>query len=402
MVYLIAGGGIAGLAAALSVASQGYEVVIAEKRDSFGELGAGIQIAPNGFRALDRLGLAEDLVATSVRVDELRIRDGVSGQDLICLETGQRYRERFDNPYSVVRRTDLYGTLLDACRAEPAIRLRCGAGVVAYENLPEGVRVSLADGSTLVAEVLLGADGIRSAVRAQMLGDGPPRVSGHTIYRAVVPMATVPELWRGNNVNAWCGENWHLVHYPISNGTELNLAITVDNGAQAVRTGDTVDRAEVLDQFTALAPQARAMLELGRDWKVWVTCDRPPVQQWQDGRVLLIGDAAHPMLQYAAQGASMALEDAVVLGESLAKRLSPDETLSRFVRIRQKRCSSIQDIAVQIGKQVYHCGLRSRDERAQWLASFGEEDVFQMLHWLHGATAFTEDPTSAAIPEPVG
>lgn len=390
MKTLVAGGGIGGLAAALAVARFGMPgsvtVQVLERRDEFSEMGAGIQLGPNAFHALDRLGIGERVAAAAVHIDELRFMDGTSGERVASLALTGSYRERFGHPYAVVARGDLYTALLDACRATPTIELLPGEQVVSYrQELGEVVAVT-AGGRRHTGQVLIGADGIRSSVRAQMLGDGAPRVSGHTIYRTVVPMEQVPEELRSNAVTLWAGPRWHFVHYAIGSGRLLNLAATRDDGATEAVVGAPVARERVLAEFPGLGDTARRLLELGREWRSWVLCDRDPVADWTDGRVALLGDAAHPMLQYAAQGACMAVEDAVVLGESLAGA-SPDEVpqlLEKYNAERRDRTARTQLVAREMGSRLYHPAGAAAEARNAMLSGLSVDELHDKVAWLHG------------------
>ncbi|MET8148784.1 3-hydroxybenzoate 6-monooxygenase [Actinoplanes sp. NPDC049668] len=389
---LIAGGGIGGLAAALSLARQGHHAVVLERRDAFGELGAGIQIGPNGFDALDRLGVGGAVRARAVYIDELRFMDGATGEHVQSLPLTGRYRARFGNPYAVVRRADLYAPLLAACRASPSIELRAGSGVVSFEQDPTSVTAVLHSGQRVRGAALIGADGIRSAVRRQLVGDGDPRVSGHTIYRSVIAMERVPEHLRWNRVTLWAGPRWHFVHYPIDEGASLNLAATRDDAAREAVVDRPAGRDEVLGAFGGLAATARELLELGANWRRWVLCDRDPVDDWTDRRVVLLGDAAHAMLQYAAQGACMALEDAVVLGDLLD--CSGDEFPQMFAKygaLRRARTARVQRLSREIGGDLYHpAGAEARARNAM-LSAYTEEGLLDALSWLHGDRTFGRD-----------
>jgi 3-hydroxybenzoate 6-monooxygenase len=389
---LIAGGGIGGLAAALAVVrlgpEHGHQVTVLERRDTFAEVGAGIQLGPNAFHALDRLGVGDQVRAAAVYVDELRFMDGTTGERVAGLPLTGGYRERFGNPYAVVGRGDLYAALLDACRATGNIELLPGQGVLTYRQSAGTVTVVTDGGDRHTGAVLIGADGIRSAVRARLLDDGEPRVSGHTIYRAVVPMARVPEELRSNAVVLWAGPRWHFVHYPIGRGRLLNLAATRDSAARAAVAGVPVERSRVLAQFPELRETPRRLLELGREWRSWVLCDRDPVPDWSDGRVVLLGDAAHPMLQYAAQGACMALEDAVVLGGQLGHG-DPESVVQRLEKYnaeRRGRTARAQLVARELGTRLYHpVGAEARARNAM-LSALSTEDLHDRVAWLHGAT----------------
>ncbi|MFF5447510.1 3-hydroxybenzoate 6-monooxygenase [Streptomyces sp. NPDC012888] len=385
---LIAGGGIGGLAAALAVAQHGHHVTVLEKRDTFAELGAGIQLGPNAFRAMDLLGVGPQVRARAVYIDELRFMDGTTDRKVASMPLTGEYRERFGNPYAVVQRSDVYEPLLEGCRSHPLIDLHNDCAVVRYEQGGQGsakVTAVLANGERLTGDALIGADGIRSAIRAQLVGDGDPRVSGHTIYRSVIPMELVPEELRWNTVTLWAGPKWHFVHYPIGGGAFLNLAATRDDNAQEALIGEPFDREHVLGEFPELGEIARRLLELGKDWRAWVLCDRDPVQTWTDGRVALLGDAAHPMLQYAAQGACQALEDAVVIGDALD--CTPDEVVQRLEKYsaeRRERTARTQLVAREMGRQLYHPVGEAAVERNEMLAGLSAEDMYDKVAWLHG------------------
>ncbi|WP_256106893.1 3-hydroxybenzoate 6-monooxygenase [Streptomyces sp. ODS05-4] len=401
---IVAGGGIGGLAAALGVAAQGHHVTVLERRSAFEELGAGIQLGPNAFWALDRLGVGEGVRAQAVFIDELRLMDGTSDACLARMPLTDAYRARFGNPYAVVHRGDLYEALLSACRAAPGVTLTAGAAVTGYTQDAAGVTVALAGGETLTGDALIGADGIRSVVRAQLVGDGDPRVSGHTIYRSVIPIEKVPEDLRFNAVTLWAGPAWHVVHYTIGGGRFLNLAATRDDGATVPVAGDPAERDRVLAEFPGLGDVPRKLLELAEEWRTWVLCDRDPVGTWTDGRVALLGDAAHPMLQYAAQGACMALEDAVVLGRLLDRETGPDTVatrLEKYAAERRDRTAEAQLVAREMGRQLYHAAGDAARARDAMLAALSESDLHGKVDWLHGfrdADGSPEEAAAAAAP----
>ncbi|MFC1429391.1 FAD-dependent monooxygenase [Streptacidiphilus sp. N1-3] len=386
MKTIVAGGGIGGLAAALAVAGHGHTVTVLERQGGFAELGAGIQLGPNAFHALDRLGVGDRVRSAAVHINELRFMDGTTGARVTSLPLTGRYRERFGNPYAVVSRGDLYAALLTACRAEPGVELIGSQDVMTYRQTPYGVTAVTWDGERFAGDLLVGADGIRSAVRAKLIGDGEPRVSGHTIYRTIVPMARVPEELRSNAVTLWAGPRWHFVHYPIGSGRFLNLAATRDDGATTAVAGLPVPRSQVLAQFPQPGEVARRLLELGREWRTWVLCDRDPVPDWTDGRVALLGDAAHPMLQYAAQGACMALEDAVVLGEQLAggDPESVVQRLEKYNAVRRERTARAVLVARALGERLYHPAGAAAVARNALLSGLSVDELQDEVAWLHG------------------
>ncbi|MER6827081.1 3-hydroxybenzoate 6-monooxygenase [Streptosporangium sp. NPDC000563] len=386
---LIAGGGIGGLAAALSVADRGHRVIVLERQPTFAELGAGIQLAPNAFHALRHLGVGEAVRERAVFIDELRFMDGTTGERVASMPLTDGYRRRFGDPYAVVHRGDLYQSLLDACRASGDIELLGSRWVTRYEQDPTGVTAVTDTGERFTGAALIGADGIRSAVRRQLVGDGRPRISGHTIYRSVIPMEKVPAELRWNTVTLWAGPKWHFVHYPIGGGRFLNLAATRDDGAREELAGEPADRSHVLGEFPGLSETARALLELGEEWRTWVLCDRDPVDRWTDGRVALLGDAAHPMLQYAAQGACMALEDAVVIGRLLdCDEDAFTQRLEKYNAERRERTARTQLVARAMGERLYHpAGAEARARNAM-LSSLTVDDLHDKVAWLHGARHF--------------
>jgi 3-hydroxybenzoate 6-monooxygenase len=382
--FVIAGGGIGGLSAALSIARHGHSVHVVE-RTSFVESGAGIQLAPNAFHALDRLGVGERVRAAAVPVDDLRLMDGRSGRVLARLPLDASYRERFGDMYAVVERGDLYAPLLESCLAHSRITLSADTALVGYSRMSSSIRCRLSSGRHLDADALIGADGIWSTVRRQLLDDGAPHVSGHTIYRAVIPMESIPDKLRLNSVCLWAGPGWHVVHYPIAGATKMNLAAVRDDHATTVVSGVPVTDERVRAAFPELSRTPRRLLELATGWRTWVLCDRAPVSRWASGRVVLIGDAAHPMLQYAAQGACMALEDAIVLGDLLD--CAPAEITGEFERfnaMRRGRTARAQRTARWMGRAMFHASGAEAESRDALLASRSTQDLFDDVAWLHG------------------
>ena len=321
---LVAGGGIGGLATAVGLAQKGFSVVVLEKAPALGEIGAGIQLGPNAFHAFDYLGVGEAARAMAVYIDRLRLMDAITGEEITHIDLTEPFRARFRNPYAVVHRGDLHGVFLKACRDNPVIELRVKSEVVSYEQDEAGVTARLASGEAVTGALLVGADGLWSNVRRQVVGDGPPRVSGHTTYRSVIPTERMPEDLRWNAATLWAGPKCHIVHYPLSGWKVFNLVVTYHNDAPEPVAGKPVSEEEVMQGFGHVHERARKIIRHGSDWRLWVLCDREPVERWVDGRTVLLGDAAHPMLQYFAQGACMALEDAVCLSHMLSSFDDPE------------------------------------------------------------------------------
>ena len=215
---LIAGGGIGGLAAALGLAQKGIRSILLEKSSTLGEIGAGIQLGPNAFHAFDYLGVGEAARNMAVYIDQLRLMDALTAEEITHVDLGDVFRTRFGNPYAVVHRGDLHGVFLKACRASDLIELRVSSEVVGYDQDGSSVTAHLANGERVAGSLLIGADGLWSNVRKQVTADGPPRVSGDTTYRSVIPTEQMPEDLRWNAATLWAGPKCHIVHYPLRAG----------------------------------------------------------------------------------------------------------------------------------------------------------------------------------------
>src|SRR5437762_6210275 len=313
---LVAGGGIGGLAAALALTRQGFAVKVLEQAPRLGEIGAGIQLGPNAFAAFDALGIGEQARARAVYTDEMVMHDAIDETLVGRIPTGAAFRERFGNPYAVIHRADVHLSLLEGAQRSDRIQVLTSTTVQRVEQDDDGVTVHDSKGNIHRGIALIGADGVKSAVRRQYVGDDA-RVSGHVVYRAVVDKQDFPQDLQWNAASIWVGPNCHLVHYPLRGGEQYNVVVTFhsrETEEWSVREGS---REEVQSYFDGICPQARQLIDLPKDWKRWATADRDPIAQWNHGRATLLGDAAHPTVQYLAQGACMAMEDAVTLGEAL-------------------------------------------------------------------------------------
>jgi len=381
---IVAGGGIGGLATALALAQKQFRVVVLERAPHYQEIGAGIQLGPNAFHAFDRLKLGDAARSIAVFIDKLRLMDAITAEEITHVDLTERFRKRFGNPYAVVHRGDLHGILVKACEAEPGIELRTDCDVVGYEQNGSRASAMLSSGEQVSGRALIGADGLRSRIRQKMVNDGPPRVAGHTTYRSVIPTEQMPEDLRWNAATLWAGAKCHLVHYPLSGWKVFNLAITCHNDPPEAFAAKPVTHDEVMEGFKDIHPQAKAIIHHGKDWKAWVTCDRNPIERWVDGRVALLGDAAHPTLQYFAQGACMALEDAVCLAEKLHNR--PDDTeaaLQDYRSERLLRTARIQLQSRELGDHVYHPSGVHALLRNQMMRDMNFEKFCDNLAWLY-------------------
>jgi 2-polyprenyl-6-methoxyphenol hydroxylase-like FAD-dependent oxidoreductase len=383
---LIAGGGIGGLATALALAQKDIASLVLEKASQLGEIGAGIQLGPNAFHCFDRLGVGEAARGMAVYIDHLRLMDAMADGEITHIDLGEAFRARYGNPYGVVHRGDLHGVLLKACRAHRLIELRVSSEVTGYDQDGTAVTARLANGESVAGTALVGADGLWSNVRRQLVGDGAPRVSGHTTYRSVIPTGQMPEDLRWNAATLWAGPKCHIVHYPLSGWKVFNLVVTYHNDAPEPVAGKPVPEEEVRRGFMHVCERAQNIIRHGVDWKMWVLCDRDPIQDWVDGRVALLGDAAHPMMQYMAQGACMAMEDAVCLADTLAQQAG--ETLAagllRYRDRRVLRTTRVQLMSRAMGDHVYHPAGPHAALRNAIMSARSQPQWFDTLDWLYG------------------
>jgi 3-hydroxybenzoate 6-monooxygenase len=384
---LIAGGGIGGLATAIGLAQKGIRSLVLEKAPQLGEIGAGIQLGPNAFHVFDQLGIGDAARKMAVYIDALLLMDAMSGEKIATIPLDEPFRARFKNPYAVVHRGDLHGVFLRACMEHPLIDLRTSCEVTGYDQDGTSVRAYLADGSTVEGSALIGADGLWSKIRTQLAGDGPPRVTGHTTYRSVIPTEEMPEDLRWNAATLWAGPKCHIVHYPLSGWKVFNLVVTYHNDAPEPVAGKPVSMEEVQAGFTHVHPMARKIIDHGKDWRMWVLCDRDPILNWTDGRVALLGDAAHPTLQYMAQGACMAMEDAVCLAHEVESYAG--NIVQAFESYRMKRVNRTARIQIQsrlVGDHIYHPGSGHAALRNAIMGSMSPEEYYDSLEWLYGGT----------------
>ena len=386
--FIVCGGGIGGLAAALALTRQGFHVKVLEQAAQLGEIGAGIQLGPNAFAAFDALGVGPAMRALAVYTDEMVMHDAVDEQLVGRIPTGAAFRERFGNPYAVIHRADVHLTLLHAAQAAERIDVHTGTAVQRVEPDEAGITVIDANGRQHRGRALIGADGVKSAVRRQFVGD-EARVSGHVVYRAVVERDDFPADLRWNAASIWVGPNCHLVHYPLRGGEQYNVVVTFHSRQTetwGVREGSA---AEVQSYFDGIGPRARQLIDLPKDWKRWATADRDPIANWTHGRTTLLGDAAHPTLQYLAQGACMALEDAVTLGEALRVcEADIEAAFALYERSRVARTARIVLSAREMGRIFHAHGVERLVRNDLWRGRTPER-FYDALEWLYGWRAET-------------
>ena len=377
---LIAGGGIGGLAAALALAKIGRKSLVLEQAADFKEVGAGIQISPNVFKMFDVLGITEAIKRIAVFPDSLSIRDALTAEQVMHIPLGPDFLARFHHPYGVIYRPDLLDALLDACKQSPLIALHTGKSVADYDDGSVHVTVRTDDGESFEGAALIGADGLWSRIRERIVGDGKPRVVGHIAYRAVLPIEKAPKHAQERRVTLWAGPKIHLVHYPLRRGELLNLVAVFHSDRYAEGWDKFGDPEELNEKFKHARPEVRELLGLIHAWRMWVLCDRDPVKNWSAGRVTLLGDSAHPTLQYMAQGGCMAIEDAVVLARKV--EATPHDFPRAFLAYQEERylrTARVQLTSRFVGDYVYHPRGPAAEVRNQMLKNLTRED----MAWLY-------------------
>ena len=394
---IVAGGGIGGVSAAMGLANKGYQVVVLEQAAQFGEIGAGIQIGPNAFHAMDYLGVGDAGRAKAVYIDKLIMMDGLTGDEVAHIDVGEDFRSRFKNPYAVVHRADLHSVFLDACIRHPNVTLVNSQQVVGYSNTASGAKVVTASGDSFEGDAVIGADGVRSRIRAQLTGGDELKLSGHVAYRAVLSIDEMPEDLRWNAATLWAGPKCHMVHYPLQGWKTFNLVATFVTDISNVGTNEAGTREEVLERFGHIVPKARKLLEVPKSWRRWVLGDRDPIENWVDGRVALLGDAAHPTHQYFAQGACMAMEDSVMLAHQLEAHDGDfAAAFADYQKARIVRAYRVVLTSRAIGRHIYHAEGAERLVRNAVMGAKSQTDWGNTLAWLYGGTGLSATDLRAA------
>jgi salicylate hydroxylase len=381
--FIVVGGGIGGLAAAVALSQQGCHVTVLEQAAELGEIGAGVQLAPNAFAALDALGVGENARKRAVFTEQLVMMDAVDGSEVGSFPVGQAFRDRFKNPYAVIHRADIHATILEGAQGSDLIQVETSTKVASVIQDDAGVTAVDQNGRIFKADALIAADGVRSVIREKMFND-PPRISGHVVYRAVVPVEEMPADLQINAPVVWAGPDCHLVHYPLRGGQQYNLVVTFHSREEEEWSVTDGSKEEVLSYFEGICPRARQMLHLPKTWRRWATADRNPLEKWGEGRVTMLGDAAHGMLQYMAQGACMAIEDAVTLGEAM-KHCQGDvlQAFQLYEKSRIPRTARVVLSAREMGR-LYHAKGVERLVRNQLWEGRTPERFYDALEWLYG------------------
>ncbi|ALH95326.1 3-hydroxybenzoate 6-monooxygenase [Acinetobacter equi] len=382
MPILVAGGGIGGFAAALALAKRGFKVQVFEQAPEIGEIGAGIQLGPNAFNAFDALGIGDRARARAVYTDYMVMHDALDEYQVGRIETSEAFIKRFGNPYAVIHRADIHTSLVEGAQESGDIEIITDCKIVNVDQDENSVTITDHKGNAYIGQALIGADGVKSIVREKYVGD-PALVTGHVVYRAVVSKEEFPENLQWNAASIWVGPNCHLVHYPLRGGEEYNVVVTFHSREQEEWGVKDGSKEEVLSYFQGICPKARQLIELPKSWRRWATADREPIDQWTYGRITLLGDAAHPTTQYMAQGACMAMEDAVTLGEALRiTNNNIEQAFDIYQRARVARTARIVLSSREMGK-IYHAKGVQRMVRNDLWRGRPSEGFYEAMSWLY-------------------
>jgi salicylate hydroxylase len=387
---LIAGAGIGGLTAALALSRADFEVTIFERVAVLEAFGAGLQLTPNATRILAELGVLDAIRALATEPRRLRILRGRDDAELAELNLAASVR-RWGAPYLIIHRADLQGELEAAVVSRPNIELRLGVELTGVDERAGAVAVRLQRGPLSLEEtgdVVVGADGLRSRVREGLALDGAAMFSGRFAFRAIVAAKDLPARWLAPEVTLRLGPRAHLVQYPLRAATILNLVAVIDAGWRDEKTDHpwdgAADRPTLERAFADWSRETRALIGAARDWRAWPLFHRPPIARFARGRVALLGDAAHPMVPFLAQGASQAIEDAGALARRLGEAEQVDAALAAYSRDRVARASRVQREALAQGR-IYHMSGPLGLARDLAMRALGPERLLARYDWLYAA-----------------
>jgi 3-hydroxybenzoate 6-monooxygenase len=380
---LIAGGGIGGLACALALARHGFRSLVLEQAREFGEVGVGLHVAPNALSVLDALGVGAAAKKNALMIERLLMMDAVTGEEVANIPCDARFEQRFGNPYAVAHRAHIHGPLLDACRAHDLIELRTDSRVTGFEQSGSVVSVQVESGGPVGACALIGADGVYSNVRKRIVGDGDPLPAGAIIFRATIPAAEMPKDLQHPYPTFWSGPDWHMIYYPISDWSMFNLGCTVLTGQSHLQEAEEFAPEVVVPLFPDGCETPMRVLRIPKSFRRFVIVHREPVENWTMGAATLLGDAAHPMVQYIAQGAAMALEDAICLGGA-ADECDGDfvRAFQRYQDLRIVRTARVQISSSMMTKLNHAKGIERRVRNALFEGRTADE-FYDRLAWLY-------------------
>jgi salicylate hydroxylase len=380
---LIAGGGVGGLAAAIALGRRGIESEILERSDFTEETGAGIQLGPNATRALAALGVLKLIEPHAFRPEAISIYDGLSGRKLTSLPLGDAAAKRYGAPYLTLHRADLHAGLRATVQSLAPVTLRPGFELTAIDLKDSAVIAGAAAGGEAKGASLIGADGLWSTVRALLSPTARLRFGGATAWRTRLPRGNLPAPFDDPVVGLWLGPGTHLVHYPVRGGNDLNVVAVTEGGAERQGWNQPGGAGTLLASFTRWAKDSKSLLERADGWRSWSLYRLTSLRHWSDGPIALLGDAAHPVLPFLAQGAALAIEDAVALAACLAEQpRDPSAAFRRYEALRRPRAARVQSLSRRYG-WLYHVSGPLRLARNVMLGRGSEERALQRLDWLY-------------------
>lgn len=381
---VIAGGGIGGMASAIALARRGIDVRVCERRDAFPEEGAGIQIGPNGTRILKDLGVADFLSGKVASPDALIVHDGASGRELTRLPLGRWIAERHGAPYWTAHRKDLHQALRACAERTSGVTLAPGVEIVSFGNEADAVRARGSHGEAFDASLLVAADGLWSTLRRDISGEAAPlRPQGKTAFRSVTDARALPSSLARNAVHIWLSPRAHAVQYPVNGGQDIALVI-IANAPHSSEGWDTPAIADTVKNImSAFAAPIRALTESAAQWRQWSLYSMTPLGRWTSGRTALLGDAAHPMLPFLAQGAVMALEDAATLAVHIGQSDDISNALQRYENARRVRVAKVVERSFRNGR-IYHMQGPAAFARNAAMKLQSPEGIMAGFDWLYG------------------
>jgi salicylate hydroxylase len=380
---LISGGGVGGLTTALALAQKGISARVFEQAREFGAIGYGIQLGPNAFHMFDELGITDAIMEVADCPTAAVWFDAYSGEEVTRVDTTPDIRSRFKHPYIIIHRVDLHNVLLDACR-EWAVEFAPASPVTGFEDHGDGVTVRTADGGHVDGLALVGADGLRSRVRAQLFGEQEPRFIGWVAHRTIVPMDRVPPGVPRDIVGLWGGAGFHIVHYPLRHGTLFNVVTVFRTPTYLQKVDAATLRAELEQTYAKVHPAMKALIAITDfEWRGPVA-DRDPIHHWHKGNVVLLGDAAHPTLQSLAQGGCMALEDGVGLAALIS--LFAGDFPAAFRHFEQERVARTARVTLESRYmwKMFHPEGAERERVHRRFRAMSRDEVWNALAWLYG------------------
>ncbi|MBL1405653.1 MAG: FAD-dependent monooxygenase [Rhizobiales bacterium] len=387
---VVSGAGIAGLSAALCLAKCGFRVLVFDKAKSFDTVGAGIQLSPNAIRALDEMGVGKQIRNSSFAPNGIDIHSASSGKIINTVPLGADVQRRYGLPYLTIHRSDLHSVLLSACNLTADIHIKTNCSVDEISTHLRGASVIINDGTsidTISAKAVIIADGVKSKLRETILSDAPVEHSGYEAWRAMLPRELVPDYIDNDFCHLSLGSNKHIVFYPVNTGRYVNMVFVTRsklslNDADRNKVRKNADPKQLLKGLSRTSKEIKALTELPIDWSVYPLLKAPALKKWGKGNVIAIGDAAHGMVPFAAQGAAMAIEDAIVLADQLNTNKNTKSAIKAYEKIRRPRIKKITKLSNTNG-ELYHMGFPFNIVRDFIISNTKPEKLLSRQHWIY-------------------